>query len=185
MRSQFALSLPLVRYSAFIAWGGNVRRFHQLILSVSHQGKAAAMTAWRLAARPPGQFLVSSLRLVLRVVFSFRIICSLIIVYSCRSRRDGGIFYLSWLVLLFCAPPRQILRPLSRCLIRFAHPSRFSFRLASRLGVSFSCRLVVRPVFITSCLTGLPHGLLSILRSRRFVQLISPFSTCLDGIVAS
>lgn len=42
MRSRFAHSLLLVRYSVFIALGGDVRRFSQLILSVSHQGKAAA-----------------------------------------------------------------------------------------------------------------------------------------------
>lgn len=45
MRSCSARSLTLVRCSAFIAWGGDTRRFHQLILSLSHQGKAAAMMA--------------------------------------------------------------------------------------------------------------------------------------------
>ena len=49
-----ALSLSLVRYSTFIAWGWDVRRFPQLILSLSHQGKAAEMMALRSCVSPLG-----------------------------------------------------------------------------------------------------------------------------------
>ena len=46
-------------------------------------------------------------RLALRPVFSFRIICSLIIVHSCRSRRGGGVFFIC-LVLRSHQIPRSL-----------------------------------------------------------------------------
>lgn len=146
MRSRSAHSLSLVRYSAFIAWGGNVRRFHQLILSVSHQGKAAAMTAWRLAARPPARSSFRpSARPAARVLVSP--LCSSFIVHPCRSKQEAAFFI--YPIVPACLAPSNLPSPLPRCLIRFAHPSRPSSRLASRRPsrshIASSHRLVLIP----------------------------------------
>lgn len=132
MRSRSAHSLTLVRYSVFIAFGVDVHRFLQLILSLSNQRKAAEMMAARLSARP-------SARPAVRILVSpYPVPC---LVYSCRSKQEAAFSSIT-APSLSRAPPRQILRPLSI-------PSRPSSRLASRrssrshavsLIVSFSSR---------------------------------------------
>lgn len=159
MFSLFAHSLSLVRYFAFIAWGGDMRRFHQLIISVSHQGKAAVMTAWRLAARP-------STRPAARVLVSP--LCSLFIVHSCRSKQKAAAFFIypvsplaSFLAPL--NPPPRCPLPHSLRLFRLVPHSLRSSRLASRLPsrshavpspAPFSSRPVLpncRTAFRSSC----------------------------------
>lgn len=138
MRSRPAHSLPLVRYSAFIAWGVDMRHFHQLVLSLSHQGKEAAMMAWRscgpcsrLAHRP-----------VLRPAFSFRLYvrCSLFIraVASRERRRFSSITAprLSRAPVPSNPPPCRPL-PHSLRLFRLVPHSLRPSRLASRLIVPF------------------------------------------------
>lgn len=186
MRSRSAHSLSLVRYFAFIAWGGDTRRFPQLVLSVvpsregnDDDGVAVLRLVLRLVLR-------SVLRPVFRLVSS-RFISSHLVrasflraVASRKRRRFSSIPS----PRLSRASPRQILRPVARCLIRFAHPSRSSSRLASRRPsrshvVSF-LHLVLRPVVrLARCAARLPL----ILRLRRFVQLILPFSPGLAALV--
>lgn len=177
--NEYAFPGPLSRYrsfaiAAFIAWGGDVRRFPQLILSLSHQGKAAAMMACRscLASRP-------SVRPATRVLVSP--LCSLFIcVVASRRRRRFPSPRLSR------ASPRQISRPLPiasfASLIRLV--PRPGLRLAARL-VLMSSRLIV-PFSSRFCLVGCQDAarLPPVLLPRRFVQLISPFSPCLVVIAA-
>lgn len=176
MRSRFAHSLLLVRYSVFIALGGDVRRFSQLILSVSHQGKAAAyvgVAVLRLAHRP-----------VLRLVFSSRLYVhrSLFIrVVASKKRRR------------FPSPPlascltRQILRPLPHSL-RSSVSFLVSFLVPSCVSppVSFSCRIASSPRshLIPSRRARCAARLPPVLPPRRFVQLVSPFSPCLAALAA-
>lgn len=128
---RFAHSLSLVRYFAFIAWGGDMRRFPQLILSLSHQGKATAMMAWRpfsLASRP-------SARPAARVLVSP--LCSLFIVHPCRSKQDSGVvsrLHASLVLLLIKSPARCPLPHSIRSSVSFFVPSCVSS------PVSFSCR---------------------------------------------
>lgn len=135
MRSRFAHSLLLVRYSVFIALGGDVRRFSQLILSVSHQGKAAAyvgVAVLRLAHRP-----------VLRLVFSSRLYVhrSLFIrVVASKKRRR------------FPSPP------LASCLTPSNPPPVASFASLIRLVP----RLVPRPVMrLAARLVLMPYRLIA------------------------
>lgn len=72
----------------------------------------------RPSTRPATRVLVSPL-------------CSLFIVHPCRSKQEAAAFFI-YPVSPLVLRPRQIIRPVSRCLIRFAHPSRSSSRLASR-----------------------------------------------------
>lgn len=118
MRSRFAHSLSLVRYSAFIAWGGDVRRFPQLILSWSHHGKVAAMMVWRPCVSSPGPSPGPCSRLVPP--------SRMFLIHPCRSKQEAAAFSI-YLGSSSChrAPSRQIPRPLPVA-------SRFSSRLASR-----------------------------------------------------
>lgn len=118
MRSRSAHSLPLVRYSAFIAWGGGVRRFPQLILSWSHHGKVAAMMVWRLCVSSIGP----SCGPCSRLVSPSRVF----LIHPCCSKQEAAAFSI-YLGSSSChrAPSRQILRPLPI-------PSRPSSRFASR-----------------------------------------------------
>ena len=91
---------------------------------------------------------------------------SLFIVHSCRSKREAAAF------LVF---------PLVSCLASLNHPPRcpfasFASPIPSRLIISFSSRSVLPDVL---------YGLPPILRSCRFVQLVSPFSPCLAVPVIS
>lgn len=138
MRSRFAHSLLLVRYSVFIALGGDVRRFSQLILSVSHQGKAAAyvgVAVLRLAHRP-----------VLRLVFSSRLYVhrSLFIrVVASKKRRR------------FPSPP------LASCLTPSNPPPVASFasliRLVPRLVPRLAGRLVPARAVPRPAIPSRPH----------------------------
>ena len=137
MRSRFAHSLLLVRYSVFIALGGDVRRFSQLIFSVSHQGKAAAyvgVAVLRLAHRP-----------VLRLVFSSRLYVhrSLFIrVVASKKRRR------------FPSPP------LASCLTPSNPPPVASFasliRLVPRPVMRLAARLVLMPYRLIASFSSHP-----------------------------
>lgn len=111
--------LSLVRYSSFIAWGGNARRFRQLIISLSRPGKAETMA---LPAIIPS--CVPSPRLVGRPVSSSRFISSRLV--SCRSRQGRRRF--SSIPSPQLVPCHHPLKSSHRCLT----PSRPSSRLASR-----------------------------------------------------
>ena len=141
--------------AAFIAWGGDARRFPQLILSLSNQGKAAEMMAARPAARSSAR---PSARPAVRVLVSSHLVPCL--VPPCCSKQEAA-FSSTRLPACLVLPPRQILRPLPI-------PSRFSSRLASRSSsrspaVSL-CLSVLIPFRLARCVARLPP--------RRFVQLI-------------
>ena len=166
-----ALSLTLVRYSSFIAWGVDMRRFPQLILSLSCQEKAAAMMASRLASR-------HSARPAVRVLVSYHAV----IVHSFRSKQEGGGVFLIYHGSPFAScPVSSNPPPVARCLIRFAHPSRPSPCLASRYPSRSHIVSSLVPSRLARCVARLPP----VLRSRRFVQLVSPFSPCLAVLIAS
>lgn len=64
--------------AAFLAWGVDMRHFHQLVLSLSHQGQAAAMMAWRSCGSPLGPFIGSSFGSCSRFASMFVVHCSFI-----------------------------------------------------------------------------------------------------------
>lgn len=127
----------------------------------SHQGKAATMTAWRLAARP-------STRPAARVLVSP--LCSLFI-RAVASRRRQRFSHLSRLPACSRVPSCRSLRP-------FSISSRPSSRLASRRPSRSHAVSPTVPFSSRSVLPDVPNGLPHVLRSRRFVQLVSPFSSC-------
>mgnify|MGYP003369466482 CR=1 FL=1 len=126
MRSCSARSLTLVRCSAFIAWGGDTCRFHQLILSLSHQGKAAAMMAAEVLP------CVSSLDLSCGPCSRFVPPPRVFLVHPCRSKQAAAFLIYPVSPLASCPVPSKPPPRCPRCLIRFARPSRPSSRLASR-----------------------------------------------------
>lgn len=158
--------------------GWDVRRFPKLILSLSHQGKAAEMMACRFCVSSLGPFLGPSCDPCSRLVPPSRAF----LVHPCRSKQEAAAFFIHPAPhRLPRASPRQILRPVARCLIRFAHPSRSSSRPAVSPSVSFSYRFVSssrRPSRLARCAARLPP----VLRSRRFVQLISPCPHALPSL---
>lgn len=128
------------------------------------------MSAWRLASRPPT-------RPATRVLVSP--LCSLFIVHPCRSKQDGGVVSR----LPACLVPRLVksFAPLPvASLTAFVFAYSVSSLVPSCVSppVSFSCRLAFRPVLISSRLARCAARLSPVLRSCRFVQLVSPFSPC-------
>lgn len=138
MRPLSALSLSLVRYCRIHCVGRGYAPFsstHSFVVPSGEGGGDDGVAVLRFAPRP-----------VLRLVFSFRLYVhrSLFIRAVASRRRRFSSIQSSPLASL-----RRTLRSLPRCLIRFAHPSRPSSRLASRrssrshavsLIVSFSSR---------------------------------------------
>ena len=115
-----ALSLSLVRYSTFIAWGWDVRRFVQLILSLPYREEddgddVGGGLAVRPSARPSVRVLVSS----------HLVPC---LVPLCRSKQEAAF---SSTRLQACLVPRLV-KSSARC----------SFRLVSRPGLRLVVRLV-------------------------------------------
>ena len=141
-----------------------MRRFPQLILSVSNHGKAAAMAAWRLASR-------LSARPAVRVLVSSHLAPCL--VPPCCSKQETAFSSIT-VPSLSRAPLHQILRSLPRC----------PFRLVPRPVLRLAHRLVLLPSRFVSpfssrpVLPDVPNDLPPVLRSRRFVKLISSLSPC-------
>lgn len=115
--------------TAFIAWGVGVRRFPQLILSLSHQVKETAMMAWRFCVSSLGPFIGPCSRLVPpSCVF---------LVYACHSKQAAAFFIYPVSPLASCLaplnPPPRCPLPHSLRLFRLVPHSLRSSRLASRL----------------------------------------------------
>lgn len=114
---------------------------HSFVVPSGEGGGDDGVAVLRFAPRP-----------VLRPVFSFRLYvhCSLFIRVVASRRRRFSSIQSSPLASL-----RRTLRSLPRCLIRFAHPSRPSSRLASRRPVSFHavslCLSVLIPSRLARC----------------------------------
>lgn len=138
MRSRSAHSLTLVRYSVFIAFGVDVRRFLQLILSLSNQRKAVEMMAARLSAR-----------LLARSAIRVLVPC---LVPPCCSKQEAA-FSSTRLPACLVPRPRQILRSLSI-------PSRPSSRLASRRPSRSHAVSLLVPFSSRPVLPDVPHACL-------------------------
>ena len=147
LASDNAFPVPLSRYRSFAAphslRGRGYAPFskaHSFAVPSGEGGGDDGVSVLRLVHR-----LVPRLvpRLALRPVFSFRIICSLIIVHSCRSRRGGGVFF-----HLSRPSSCQILGPLP-----VAHSVSFLVPSCVSLIISFSCRLALslRSHLVPSC----------------------------------
>lgn len=153
-----SFAFRLIRYSPFIAWGGDVRRFPQLVLSLFHQGKAETMAlpAIILSCGPSPVSSGGSSPLI-----SSRAVAG----------RSGGVFRLSRLSA--CLVPRLV-KSSPRCLSRLVPASRL---MPSRRPSRSSSRPALPDVLLSS------HADRLVLRSRRFAQLILSFSLCLVVLV--
>lgn len=139
------------------------------------------MMAWRSCCSPFGPFIDSPIGQSCGPCFRF---ASMFIVYPCRSKQDGGVVSR----LTACPGPRPVKSSAPLPVASFALCSSVSSlvpscRLAARL-VLMPSRLIV-PFSFHPVLPDVPHGFPSVLRSRRFVQLISSFSPHLAVIIAS
>lgn len=143
MRSRPALSLSLVRYSAFIAWGRECAPFfsaHSFVVPSKEGGGDDSVSVLRLVPRP-----------VLRPVFSSRLISSrAFLVHPCRSKQEAAFSSIT-APSLSRALSRQILRPLP---IPFRPSSRFASRRPSR----FMPSRFVSPFSSRFVLPDVPHG---------------------------
>lgn len=140
--------LPVPCFSShlisFIAWGVDMRRFPQLILSLSHQGKETAIMAWRFCVSSIGPFIGPCSRLVPPSY--------VLLVYSCHSKKAVAFLIYPVSPLASCPVPSK---PPPRCPLPhslFAHPSR-SHVVSPHRSVLISSRLArcVRTAYRQSC----------------------------------
>lgn len=147
MRPRSALSLSLVRYCRIHCVGRGCALFssaHSFVVPSGEGGGDDGVAVLRFAPRP-----------VMRSVFSFRLYVhrSLFIRAVASRRRRFSSIQSSPLASI-----RRTLRSLPRCLIRFAHPSRPSSRLASRRPSRFMPSRFVSLFSSRFVLPDVPHA---------------------------